>query len=233
MNAVITGASKGLGKELAYFLAAKGFNLHLIARSRDLLDNLKSELEAGFKITVTCHTCDFSNSASTSALGNLLRSELSSIDLLVNNVGAFEFGTLEFSSVEQLQKLLQINVSAAYSITTALIPLFKQQQKGHIFNIGSIVTQTPRKDVAAYTISKYALHGFTKVLCDEMKDDKVKVTELVPGSINTSSWDGVDDVPKKDFIQPQELIDSIWMCYNNTSASNIEQITIRPLNRDF
>ena len=233
MNAVITGASKGLGKELAHFLAAKGFDLHLVARSRDLLYSLKTELEAGFNVNVHCHTCDFSNPTSTLILSNLLKAELTSIDLLLNNVGAFEFGNLETSPVDQLNKLLQINLQAAYSISTALIPTFKQQQKGHIFNIGSIVTKSPRKDVAAYTISKYALHGFTKVLCDEMKDYNVKVTELVPGSINTSSWDGVEDVPKNDFIQPQELIDAIWMCYNNTTASNIEQITIRPLNRDF
>jgi len=233
MVALITGASRGLGKALAVFLAKKGFNLHLIASNLSSLSKVKTEIEEEFSVDVSVYSCDFSEAQNTEELALNLSKGITQLDLLINNAGAFEFGTLDESSSEQVQKLLNINLMGAFNLSQAFIPLFKKQQSGHVFNIGSIVTEHPRKDIAAYTISKFALKGVTEVLRDELKDSKVKVTELIPGSINTSSWDGVHDVPKQDFIQTQELVDAVWMCYNNTSASNIESLTIRPLNRNF
>ncbi|MFT6717281.1 MAG: short-subunit dehydrogenase [Saprospiraceae bacterium] len=233
MNAVVTGASRGLGKALAGFLAEKGFNLHLIASNLALLTEVKADLEKNFSVKVEVYSCDFSNPKNSKTLALKLANEIQQVDILINNAGAFEFGMLEESSSEQVRKLLNINFMGAFNLTNAFITLLKKQSSGHVFNIGSIVTQHPRKDIAAYTISKFTLKGYTEVLRDELKDSKVKVTELIPGSINTSSWDDVPDVPKEDFIQTQELVDAIWMCYNNTGASNIESLTIRPLNRDF
>lgn len=233
MNAVITGASRGLGKSVALFLAEKGFNLHLIASKMESLNAVKKEVSSQFEVEVHTYACDFSVSSNTAQLGAKLADSLNSIELLINNTGAFEFGSLTQTNTDQLSKLINVNVMGAFNISNALLPMLKTQQKGHVFNIGSIVTEHPRKDIAAYTISKFALKGYTQVLRDELKDAHVKVTEIVPGSINTSSWDGVEDVPKNDFIQPQELVDAIWMCYRNTAASNIESFVIRPLNRDF
>jgi len=233
MNAIVTGASRGLGKATAIFLAEKGFDLYLIATNCDLLNELKSQLEKKHSIGVYTYTCNFSDPNQSESLALELSNEIKEIDLLINNAGTFEFGTLEQSSSAQVQKLLNINLMGAFNISRAFIPLLKSQKKGHIFNVGSIVTDHPRFDIAAYTISKYALKGLTETLRDELKDHNVKVTELVPGSINTSSWDDVTDVPKQDFIQPQEIVDAIWMCYSQTAVSNIETLTIRPLNRDF
>ena len=129
--------------------------------------------------------------------------------------------------------MLNINLKAAFVLSSAILPLLKVNKKGHVFNIGSIVTEIPRADVAAYTISKFALNGFTKVLREELRPYRVKVTEFIPGSINTSSWDGVEDVPKEDFIQPSEVANALWNCYQNTGNCNIEEMIIRPLNKDF
>jgi short-subunit dehydrogenase len=233
MKAIVTGASRGLGKAIAVFLAEKGFDLHLIASNADLLNELKTQLESDHSISVTIYTCDFSEAKNSEALGLKFSKEVKEIDIVINNAGAFEFGTLEESSIGQVQKMLNINLLGAFNISRSFIPLFKEQGRGHVFNVGSIVTTHPRNDISAYTISKYALKGLTETLRDELKDHNVKVTELVLGSINTSSWDDVTDVPKQDFIQPQEIVDAIWMCYSQTAASNIETLTIRPLNRDF
>lgn len=232
-NAIVTGATRGLGNSIAWFLAEKGFQLFLVARNAAALLQLKSEIEKKHNVNVQVFDADFSSPSEIEKLSKELKSEIKSIDIIVNNAGAFEFGTLDESSLEQAQRLFNTNALAAFSITNTLIPVLKQQQAGHVFNIGSIVTQHPRKDIAAYTLSKFALKGFTEVLRDELKDHNVKVTELIPGSINTSSWDNVEGVPKEDFIQTQELVDAIWMCYNNTAASNVESMVIRPLNREF
>jgi 3-oxoacyl-[acyl-carrier protein] reductase len=233
MNAIITGASRGLGKAFAFFLAEKGFDLTLFATDKKLLLTVKNELMDLFNVKIDIRYCDFSDPKAVEQSAQNLSRSIIEVDIIINNAGAFEFGTLEESSAQQLQKLISINLMGAFSFTNSFIPLLKQQGTGHVFNIGSIVTEHPRKDIAAYTISKFALKGYTEVLRDELRDSKVKVTELIPGSINTSSWDEVNDVPKKDFIQTQEIVDAVWMCYNNTSASNIESMLIRPLNRDF
>ena len=232
MSAIITGASKGLGNYLAGFLAEKGHDLHLIARSESLLSELKLSLEAKHKVEVFIYPCDFNDENQLIQLSKRL-AELNPIDLLINNVGAFEFGGLQDSSLDQLNKMLNINLKAAFLISKAVIPLYHKAQKGHIFNIGIIVTEVPRADVAAYTISKFALNGFTKVLREELRPHKVKVTEFIPGSINTSSWEGVEDVPKNDFVQPKDIAFALWNCYQNTGASNIEEMVIRPLNKSF
>lgn len=233
MQAIITGASRGLGKTMAFFLAEKGFNLHLIARNADRLESIKNEIQKKTGVQVDMYACDFSRVSSSEKLAKALKERISSLAIMINNAASFELGELEESSAKQAQQLFNINLMAAFNLTNALIPLLKSQGKGHVFNIGSIVTQHPRKDFAAYTISKFALKGYTEVLRDELKDSKVKVTEIIPGSINTSSWDGIDNVPKQEFIQPQEIADAIWLCYSNTGASSIESMVIRPLNRNF
>ena len=232
MNAIVTGASRGLGLAIARMLALRGFNLFLIAKNEETLQKIKSQIESDFDNKVTTFLCDFSDVTATDALVKKLTSSISSVDVLVNNVGAFEMGSFSDVSNKQVEKLFNINFSATFKITQGYLDSFKKNKAGLIFNIGSIVTEFPRKDLVAYTISKFALQGYTKMLCDELKDHGVKVTEIIPGSINTTSWDGID-APKEKFIQTKDIVDTIDMVINSSKGVNFEQIIIRPTNRNF
>jgi short-subunit dehydrogenase len=232
MNAIVTGASRGLGLDISKMLASCGFDLFLIAKNQDKLDLVKSQIEKEFDVKVITLSCDFSNGFQTNKLVENLKSNVAQVDVLVNNVGAFEMGELGDTSNDQVERLLKINFEASFKITQAYLEGFKQKGKGNLFNIGSIVTEFPRKDIAAYTISKFALQGYTKMLCDDLKDHGVKVTEIIPGSINTSSWNGLD-VPKDEFIQTKDIVDTIEMVINSSKGVNFEQIIIRPTNRNF
>ena len=233
MNAIITGASRGLGKEIAWFLAEQKVNLVLIASNLELLQALKREITYKHQVEVLIFPCDLSNTLQTQLLCESIQSKIKSVDILVNNVGVFEMGTLETSPIEQLQKLLRINLEASYIIGNSFMSLFKKQKSGHIFNIGSIVSKIQKNDAAAYTISKIALNAYTQLLREELKDFNVKVTEIIPGSINTSSWDGINDVPKQDFIQTIDIANLIWTTFNGNPSINLDEIVIRPLNRNF
>jgi short-subunit dehydrogenase len=232
MNAIVTGASRGLGLSISRMLASRGYNLFLIANNQDRLNILKSQIEKDFDSKITVYSCDLSNGSETSKLVDNLKESINSVDIIVNNVGAFEIGNLSDTPFDQVERLLKINFEAAFKITQAYLVDFKRKGAGNIFNIGSIVTEFPRKDIAAYTISKFALQGYTKMLCDDLKDHGVKVTEVIPGSINTSSWDGLD-VPKEDFIQTKDIVDVIEMVINSSKGVNFEQLIIRPTNRNF
>tara|TARA_B100000795_G_scaffold270052_1_gene262264 strand:+ start:12386 stop:13084 length:699 start_codon:yes stop_codon:yes gene_type:complete len=232
MNAIVTGASRGLGLAIARMLASSGFNLFLLAKNEERLQTVKAQIENDFKTKVTTFASDFSNEVDTNTLVQKLSAAVPKVDVLVNNIGAFEMGDMTEVSHDQVNKLLNINFATTFKITQAYLSEFKNSKAGFIFNIGSIVTELPRKDLAAYTISKFALQGYTKMLCDDLKDHGVKVTEIVPGSINTSSWDGID-APKEEFIQTKDIVDTIEMVINSSKGVNFEQIIIRPTNRNF
>lgn len=229
MNFIITGASRGLGKAFAKFASKFGGTVGIIASNQERLKEVAAQLEGCSVIT---YACDFTEPAAVDALISELKSDFDKVDVLINNVGAFEIGELAETKLEQVEKMLNINFKAAFSITQEFLPVFKSQKEGFIFNIGSIITETPRKDIAAYTISKFALQGYTKILCDDLKDFGVKVTEVVPGSINTSSWDGID-APKEDFVQPSDIVSAVEMVINSSKGANFEQIIVRPTNRNF
>ena len=229
MNFIITGASKGLGKEFARFASKYGGTIGIIASNQERLKNVAQELK---NCSVITYTCDFTDSEAIKALIHELQSDFKQVDVLINNVGAFEMGNLEETNIDQVNRLLAINFKAAFSITQSLLTVFKTQKSGTIINIGSIVTEQPRKDISAYTISKFALQGYTKVLTDELKDFGIKVTEIIPGSINTSSWDGIE-APKEEFVQTQDLVDTIKMILKSSTGAHFEQIIVRPTNRNY
>tara|TARA_B100001540_G_C15735118_1_gene609496 strand:- start:363 stop:1052 length:690 start_codon:yes stop_codon:yes gene_type:complete len=229
MNFIITGASKGLGKEFAKFASKYGGTIGIIASNQDRLKTIAEDLK---HCSVITYTCDFTNSEAVQALIRELQADFNQVDVLINNVGAFEMGSLEETNLEQVNRMLSINFKAAFSITQSLLNVFKSQKYGTIINVGSIVTKEPRKDVSAYTISKFALQGYTKVLTDDLKDFGVKVTEIIPGSINTSSWDGIE-APKNDFVQTKDIVDATEMIIKSSLGANFEQIIVRPTNRNY
>lgn len=232
MNAIITGASRGLGLTIAMKLASKGYDLFLVASNAERLQEVSAAIIIKYKVKVATFAIDL-NDVETSRLAfqNLLE-DCVNVDVLVNNVGAFEMGGLDEVSMSQVDRLLNINFKATFQLTQTFLPSFKYNRAGCIINIGSIATEVVRNDIAAYSISKYALQGYTKMLCEELKDFGVKVAEIIPGSINTTSWDGIE-APKADFVQPDDIADCIEMIINSSKGANFEQVIIRPTNRNF
>lgn len=230
MNFIITGASRGLGKAFAKYASRLGGTVGIIATNQKLLKDLSNELKGCHVIT---YVCDFTEPSAVEALVKELQMDFPKIDVIINNVGAFEMGNLNETTLEDIDKMLAINFKASFSITQGFLSTLKRQQKGLIVNIGSIVTEEPKKDfAAAYTISKFTLQGYTKLLCDELKDFGVQVTEIIPGSINTSSWDGID-VPREQLIQSADIVNILNMVINSSKGTNFEQFIVRPTNRNF
>ena len=219
-RAVVTGATRGIGYAIAECLLQDGLEVIATGTRKD----------ANYPAGASYHQVDFLDDNSVNEFVEYLKRQ--KIDVLINNVGSFEIGELADTKLEQVERMLDINFKAAFSITQEFLPQFKNQQSGLIVNIGSIITEVPRKDIAAYTISKFALQGYTKMLCDELKDFGVKVCEIIPGSINTSSWDGIE-APKDDFVQPSDIVSTVEMVLNSSKGANFEQIIVRPTNRIF
>lgn len=228
MNILITGGSRGLGLALAKYSSTLGGKVGIISNNQERLKSVAAEIDA----SVETYSCDFSNPDNLIHLLPQIKSDFPNVDIIINNVGYFDMGTLQETELTLVEEMLNINFKAAFLLTQAYLSNFKKQEQGFIFNIGSIVSKFPRKDMAAYTISKFALNGYSKLLTDELKDYNVKVTEIIPGSINTTSWDGID-APKEDFVQVQDIVDAVHMVINSSKGANFEEILIRPTNRNF
>ena len=128
--------------------------------------------------------------------------------------------------------MLNTNLNSAYYITKHIAVNMGNNNNGHIFNICSVLSLSPRVDAATYTISKHALKGFNDVLREEMREHNVKVTAIYPGSINTSSWEGIE-APKEKFVQPEDIAKTVKTCLQISKNANIEEVVIKPLDKNY
>lgn len=230
MVAVISGASRGIGRSLALALAEKGYSLALAARNIGPLEELKREIEANNEVEVLIKAADFSNQEDVVSFSETVLNHFKSITVLINNVGIYEMGRVTDSEVD-FDRMMNINLHAAYNLTKPIALKMQKNRIGHIFNICSVLSNNVRVDAAAYTITKHALKGFNDVLREEMREFDVKVTAIYPGSINTSSWEGTI-APKENFVQPEDIVRAFYYCLSVSKNANVEEIVIKPLNKD-
>jgi len=231
MVAVISGATKGLGRALAFTLAEQGYHLALTARNTDDLEQLKNEICSSFPVSVFIQRADLSNKEDALLFSKNVVNEFENIDVLINNIGRYDIGKLT-DDKSDLELMINTNLNSAYYITKKIATNMCDQEKGHIFNICSVLSLEPRIDAATYTISKHALKGFNDVLREEMREHQVKVTAIYPGSINTSSWEGIV-APKEKFVQPEDICEMVKTCLSISNNANIEEIVIKPLDKNY
>lgn len=231
MVAVISGATKGVGKALAIALAKEGFSLALNARNKNDLEQLQSELLRNYSSNVFIYVGDLSDKNSALDFSTKVLSEFKNIDVLINNVGKYDLDKITDDGVD-LDDMMKTNLNSAYYLTKYLSINMCKNGKGHIFNICSVLSLMPRSTAATYTISKHALKGFNDVLREEMREYGVKVTAIYPGSINTSSWEGIV-APKELFVQPDDIVNIVKTCLHTSKNANIEEIVIKPLDKKY
>lgn len=231
MKAIITGATKGIGKAITLSLAAAGYDLGIGARNLQELDFLRREIKKAFpKIEVITKSADFSQKYETINFADTFKNYWGDIDVLINNVGQYEEDSLSEFSESTLNDLLNVNFYSALRITQPFIPEFKKRKSGHIINICSVLSKSVRSDAASYTMSKHLLYAYTKILREEMRGSNVKVTAILPGSTNTASWDGID-APLKEFVQPQDVANGVIMALQSNGM--VEELEIKPVDPEL
>ncbi len=233
MNAIISGATKGIGKAIAFELASLGYSLALGARSeKDLLQVQKELSQLYPENLILIKPCDFSIKVQIDEFASFVKNNIKNINVIVNNVGLYQEGTISEDANGLLENLMNTNLYSAYCLTRHFLHGMKTQKSGHVFNICSVTSLFPRVNAAAYSITKAALLSFSKSLSEEMREYNVKVTAIIPGSVNTSSWDGID-APKEQFVQADDIAKTIKSCLNMSDYAVVDEIVIRPMNKNF
>ncbi len=224
---VLSGGTKGIGKAIIEKFAAEKFDIFTCARHRADLQKLKEEIEEKYAVTLHYVTADLSKKDDVEEVGNAILKLKRQIDVLVNNAGYFEPGLITEEADGVLEKMINTNVYSAYYLTRALVNEMKRAKSGHIFSICSVASLFAYPNGGSYSISKFALLGFSKVLREELKDYGIRVTAVIAGATLTASWEGVN-LPENRFIRSQDVADAIFGAYSLSPQAVLEELIIRP-----
>jgi short-subunit dehydrogenase len=228
MKAVITGATKGIGRAIAENLAAEGYDIAVCARNTSDLEALKADFAQKYpKITVLTQATDVRDKMQLLKFAAKITNHWSELDILVNNAGIFTPGNIHQEADGIFEQLMETNLYSAYHLTRALLPLMLPQKRGHIFNICSVASLMAYPNGGSYSISKFALIGFSKVLREELKQKGIKVTAILPGATWTDSWAGVA-LPETRLMQAQDVAIALLAATKMSASAVVEEIILRP-----
>ncbi len=230
MNAVITGATKGIGRAIANKLAEQGWNLVICSRTASDLESAKNDLKARSETTkVYTSEVDMRQKKEVQAFGDFCLSKLDKIDVLINNAGIFIPGAIHQEEEDALESMIETNLYSAYHLTRKLVPSMMKQKEGLIINMASIASFMAYPNGGSYSISKFALRGFSKVLREEMKEHGIKVTTIMPGATWSHSWAAMkDQLPESRLMQAEDIADTIWSLINLSESAVVEEVVLRP-----
>lgn len=227
MNVVITGASKGIGKAIASVFASKGHHLFLCARNEAVLFKTVEELTKKYpSAIIKAKPFDLSRKDEAKAFGAWCL-EYGVPDVLVNNAGLFEPGNVSNEPDGLLENQIATNLYSAYYVTRAVLPWMIEHKRGHIFNISSIAGLHAYPNGGAYSISKFAMDGFSKNLREEMKEHNIKVTTVYPGAVLTDSWGNYDNKNHR-IMEAEDVAQMIYTSAHLSKGACIEEIVMRP-----
>jgi short-subunit dehydrogenase len=233
MNAVITGASKGIGKAIAVKLAGEGFNVAICARNSAALEETAAFIQQQRpQAQVLALPVDMGDKQQVFDFAERINAAFPTVDILVNNAGIFVPGALHQEPDGLLESMMATNVYSAYHLTRQLLPPMIARRKGHIFNLCSTASYKAYPNGGAYSITKFALLGFSKNLREELKPHNVKVTSISPGPTLTASWEGFEAPPDR-MMQPEDIANIIWACYTLAAQTVVEEILLRPVLGDI
>ncbi len=228
MHVIITGATRGIGKAIAAEFAKAGDTLFVCSRKESEVYALMEEfLSAHANCTIYGKAFDLSIREHAVAFGNWILDAGYTPDILVNNAGSYLPGNVSDEPEGFLEKMMAVNLYSAYHLTRCLLPKMKAAGKGHIFNICSVASLDAYPDGGAYSISKFALDGFSKNLREELKTCQIKVTAVYPGATMSGSWSGANIDPER-IMEASDVATMIYAAAHLSKQACVEEILLRP-----
>ena len=232
MNIVITGGSKGMGKAMAEKFASANHKIFICSRTaKDLIETV-NELRARYNAAVEYFVADLSKKEQVLQFALWLLEKKTDIDVLINNAGLFVPGSVYNEPEENLEQMIEVNLYSAYHLTRALVPKMIERKSGHIFNMCSIASLKAYSNGGSYSISKFALMGFSRNLREELKPYFIKVTAVYPGAVYTSSWEGAGHEPQR-LMKANDIADLVFAASHLSPQACVEDIVIRPILGDL
>ncbi|MBT3555247.1 MAG: SDR family oxidoreductase [Chloroflexi bacterium] len=235
--AIVTGGGSGIGKGIAKAFADEGCSVVIAARNSDRLDAAAAELSNGGGTVISIPT-DVTSEEQMISLFAKTMDQFGKLDVLVNNSGAFDGGPVEELTMEQWQKVIDVNVTGPFLGSREAFKIMKKQGGGRIINIGSIAAQKPRHSSSPYTTSKHAVWGLTQSLALEGRDHGIAVSALHPGNVmverrgDGKSATGRDEGPEP-LISTEDMGRTALLMATLPPGSNMLEAIVLPLGQAY
>ena len=224
--ALITGASRGIGKQLAIDLARMGYKTALIGRNKDALVQTAQDIKELNNQESFIYTIDITDSQQIHKMVDQVVSEYGRVDILVNNAGIHALGTLELPE-QDFRRLLEVNITGQFLITQAIVPVMKNQGSGYIFNVASRSAKVGFAGTGGYCSSKWGLLGLSESLYRELTPIGIKVTALCPAWVDTDMADRAGSPLKPDQrIRPEDLSGTVKWLLSLSSGACVKEVVI-------
>ena len=224
---VITGASQGIGQAIAVaFSQVQDARLVLVSRNKQKLDKVAGLCEGNGARTLVI-PCDVTSEEDVSSMGAQVLSQWGTPDVLVNNAGLFQPGSLAEMDVASFRQQVDVNLTSAFLVTQSFLPGMVERGSGDLFYMASVASIRAYAGGAAYCAAKHGLLGLARCVREETKDKGLRVTTLLPGATFTPSWEGVD-LPEERFMPADDIANAVMEIYGMSSRTVVEEIILRP-----
>jgi 3-oxoacyl-[acyl-carrier protein] reductase len=226
--AIVTGGTKGIGRGIAEALVREGMNVCVSARHEDEVERAVSELgdlDGGLAAGAVCDVRDYDE---VKALIEHAVGEFGGVDVLVNNAGIGIFSRVEETAPEDFRAVLETNLFGVFYCCREAIPRMKERGGGYIINISSLAGTNAHPQMSAYNASKFGLNGFSEALMQEVRHDNIKVSYIMPGSVNTAFG---NDEPSEEHswqLQPEDIARVVVDLLHHDERSLPSRVEIRP-----
>jgi NADP-dependent 3-hydroxy acid dehydrogenase YdfG len=227
--ALVTGAGRGLGRAIALAFAAEGAAVALVARSRADLAGLAGEVRERTGGRVLAVPADVTQDAAVETLVEHVAGELGRLDILVTAAGTAAFAPVAESKPGDWDAMLALNLRAVMVCCRAVLPTMMRQRSGTILNVASIAAKRALPGSAAYTATKMAVLGFSRVLAEELRPHGVRVGVLVPGAVDTPLWDTLGTAPPREkMLRPEDVARAAVLMAGLPPHASLEELTLLP-----
>ncbi len=225
-NAIVTGGSRGIGFAIAKALAQSGAAVAICGRNQTALDKAVSQLTKTGLSKVIGKVADVSKSTEVEALFGFVDWQLGGLDILVNNAGIGVFKPTAELSLADWAKTLETNLTGVFYCCREALSRLKNQGGGYIINISSLAGKNPFAGGAAYNASKFGLNGFSEAMMLDHRYDNVRVTQIMPGSVDTEFSPGLAKADWK--IAPDDIAEIVLMLLRTPERTLVSRIEVRP-----
>jgi NAD(P)-dependent dehydrogenase (short-subunit alcohol dehydrogenase family) len=227
MNAVVTGGTRGIGYSIAAALLEAGAAVAICGRSDKSTEQAVTQLRSLSKSKVVGAVADVSKPDQVSAFFQQVDRELGSPGILVNNAGVGKFASVAALTIEEWQRTIETNLSGVFYCCHEALPRFQQRGGGYIINIGSLAGRNAFAGGAAYNASKFGLNGFSEAMMLDHRNDNVRVSCIMPGSVATEFGSGAGSQAEWK-IAPQDIADIVIALLRMPARTLISRVEVRP-----
>lgn len=229
--AVVTGSTKGIGRAVAEALLREGVDVCVSGRNEDEVADAVAEFNRGEDGgRAIGAACDVRQDPEARALIEHAVAEFGGVDFLINNAGVGTFKTVEEMSPDEFRAIIETNVNGVFYCCHYAIPEMKKRGGGYIINISSLAGTNAHPKMAAYNASKFGLNGFSEALMQEVRGDGIKVSYVMPGSVNTHFGGGEPSADLSWQLQPEDIARVVLDLLRHDERSLPSRVEIRPSN---